>query len=822
MIVVGGVPSCRKLPWRVTSSAVCAEVSQFSSIRSFSSVSAPVGAGIRGQFLVEKINRACKQDVKSLPSVSHQLLKAMPAMDIETVVFSLNRLSHSGCFRDKQFWKLAAVELSPRIKDLNNQLLGLTANSFAKASTMTPDLLKAISSRVMSEMPDMDVKNLALFVHAAKRMGSKEINPISMHLGSRVAEMSEHEASQYFSSLTHSTEMDAERLRKELAVLRFMPTVTVAQLVQAYARVSAKDECVLNRLKHSIVAQLKEFPPQSLSMVANAYAKLGLLDREFLSAIAAVATSSIKHAIGLDVSTASGIPSHSRKPTRKCNETPDHVSVTQLMNAHSKMRLFNEEFFKSAVDWMTPSRVATFSPQSIANALHAFAKFPVLYSQRAARMELRATFAVFVPEILKRLQDFSVQNLVNAVHSFSALSTREPTEIFDGIIAELLQRQSNWNKQDVANLATTLARIEWWNPLAFRALAKRVNELSAESFKTDELATTLNSFAHYVAAQRAATTTQNSLTDGGSSAVVLKAFEASQAHLSNLPAFARGSTVETALLLNAYAKVQFHEGPVIECAILDLENRAFDEQLPARLVSPVLSALARIQRYPPSTLEVRITEVSTSGNGGLLKKSTDTAGLVAILSSLGRLDVRPGRGRGLDKVSGLLLLRLASELESSPRGWNIRTLPTALHAIAVLGNSCVCGCAQCPVCCRAWRTSVSTLLGMVSQKVNLLSSETSHRQVWLAISMIFNFKCKFSIDMSRDFLHLLRALVDLTRWYRPPKLSLGEDPTTHSTRVDDVGVASVVRSIATPAANVELSAQVCGIFSISVLFSSRC
>ncbi|CAK0811861.1 unnamed protein product, partial [Prorocentrum cordatum] len=440
------------------------------------------------------------------------------------------------------------------------------------------------------------------------------------------------------------------------ASLCFLPAPAVAQLAQAFARLVVRDDEFLEGLKPLVVAQLQRFPPQSLAMVANAYARLGGYD---------------------------------------------HIAVSQLLNAHAKARVFDREFFLAAVRWMTPSRLSTYTPQSVSNSLHAIARFPALWDQREDRMQVHALFATCVTEALPRLGRFAVQNLVNMLQAFSEVGFYEPS-LFAEATHELVQRRASWKTQDAANLASALSRVEFFDASAFEAVAALTAKRAAD-FRNDELATVLNALAHHARRWQGGAGEEEQDEEELMPAMA-PAFAAAAARLTP-EALAQCSTFEVALVLNAYAKVALGDAAPVSSAVVELGARGSADPPAPVVASLALGAMGRLGLLPPPWLE-RALLAHAPPAGLPSAHGWDAVRTVGALGALAKLDAA-SPASPLRPLVEPLLRRLSAMLSDTAttsatgdgradRHWSARTVPMALSAVASL--ACGCGRPSCHLC----------------------------------------------------------------------------------------------------------------------------
>lgn len=659
------------------------------------------------------VSRACRSGRPTeLAAAAQRVLVAAPNLPVEELVFVLNRIAHAGRFQDPSFWRAAADVMTPRISELRSDVLGLAANAFSRAGVPVPQLMQVVSRRLLDDLASVPVSGQTLAlnavraaarVHNDRDASSKDLGVLEMHLAGRLTEMNSQDAALFLSEIGSGgdTVGNSHALLQKvkgngLASLAELPPPAIAQLLQAFARLEARDKEVLNGLKPLVLSQLQRFPPQSLGMVANAYARLRALDERLLKAIADSA------ACDLEAEAVCGSPTGKQPPY-------DHIAVTQLLNSHAKVSIFDKNFFERALDWMTANQLKTFNAQSLANALHAYAKFHARYSSQRDRLQLWAVFATFVPEILSRLEDFTIQNLVNTIYAFSLLGFREP-QLLAEALRSLVARRAAWKPQDVANLASAMARLEHFDAIAFSALASSVPTLVAR-FRSDELASVLNALAHYV---------RRGGPCGELSSEMQGAFEAAAHHLQQRPScLAEQPSLDVALISNAFAKVSSQgsakeslrracEGAAVASLhALDCGKRT--EALSLVVVTHVFSSSARLRRAVPSRLAhaslALLPESLGEGESWRdLRLGLDPIRTASMLSSLVQLNTR--RGDLMWPWCGALLASLATESEAavvkdlgnhtrvtahaSREGmWSDQTLLVALSAVSML--DCTCG-----------------------------------------------------------------------------------------------------------------------------------
>eukprot|EP00927_Polykrikos_kofoidii_P053577 TRINITY_DN48183_c0_g1_i1.p1 TRINITY_DN48183_c0_g1~~TRINITY_DN48183_c0_g1_i1.p1 ORF type:complete len:943 (-),score=123.89 TRINITY_DN48183_c0_g1_i1:346-3174(-) len=779
------------------------------------------GAGI---YLESNVRRACRAGRTSdIEAVAKQFLVASSTLEAEECVFILTHLAN--VHRVPRFWHQAAEQLALRLGELTGDVVGLLANVFCRARVHSPDLMRAVAARLVQDQEEVPVRSLTLVLHASQRLGNHVENApvqesITTHLSQRLPDMNSQDAALFFSSLGGPGGMPKagrsalDSVKKQgLTGLATLPIPAVAQVVQAFARFAMREEKLFESLKPIIVARLHEFPPQSIGMVANGYARLGYLDEAFLSAIA----SSVSAALRTDIecldatAAAAALDTHSTK--NKAKGVHDHASVTQLLNAHAKVSVFHSDFFTAAMDWMTPNRLAKFSPQSISNGLHSLAKFPQLTENgRGECLQIRALFATFIPEIVMRVQSFNVQNLVNTVQAFSTLQIYDQ-QLFSAVVPELVARKRDWNTQDVANLASSLSRVECFDVDAFRTLARSVPALAAR-FRLDELVTTLNALAH-------------SLRRPGSSADLLFGVQPAldPAEVPELLAFeaaaqclvpsslATGTEFEVALVLNSFAKVNLADSPVVDNAIAELENRtASGKRLTLAAVSLTLNALARLDRQPSAVLLRAFVAVGAAVRqeaASLLWKNLTAVRVVGLLNALVRLDETRGVAVLRPWVE-ILLRRLRELLEgrdvfqgaasflgetSGDRGphelrrsssfgkeaWNSRSVPIALLAVSSMHFNCALSprlatplphepslssfsCAVCTgdgrKCIEMLLERLARLLGHEGGASRSVANSVMGRQARQALLAIYHLRCSPHCGKSarREQLHFARLL----------------------------------------------------------------
>ncbi|CAJ1332628.1 unnamed protein product [Effrenium voratum] len=570
-----------------------------------------------GKYLREAVARACREkDSKAMAAAAQQFLEAGESVGLGHRVFILNRLA-SGNFRDRHFWRCAGEALAPQLPRLPGDLVGLLAHSFTAASVAPEPLVQAIALRV--------------------------------------------------SEATHQAEgqsrpSDGEAGLEGQAALQ-LPPVALAQLAQALARWN-RPELETSELQSLVIAKLEQMPPQSVGMIANAYARMGRLDRGLLALLSERASK--------------GLPA----------EEWDHVAVTQLLNAHAKAGIFEERFFKAALDWLfLPNHLASCSPQSLAVALHAFAKFQNDF-RGEERSRLQAMFALAGKEVSGRATQFSVQNLVNVVSAFSQLTMKEMS-MLRPVLQTLREQRQRWNSQDVANLICALARLSVWDAQTFVAAAEVAAELQ---FNAQEAASLLNALAHF-AKQRP------DLADAVRGAFALKV------------KLATGSDFQLALLLNSVSKVAT-EGA--EELLGEMERRG---RVPAEAVGLTFAALARLRHLPPPRLTNALLDRCE-------EQRLDLARSLGVLIALAHLEVTP-RSPVWPWCCGILD-RLPELLTARPGpSWNVKALPAALDALCML---------NCSLRDRWWRVCV-LLLPITAESVAGIRppSDAELRHCWQAL-----------------------------------------------------------------------------------------
>lgn len=656
--------------------------------------------------------------------MAKQFLAVAPTLPAKDSVFVLNRLAHDGAYRDPDFWAAAARALTPMVSDLPGDLLGLAANAFSRAEAHDPVLMGAISERLARSVEGVPCDSLALVIDAARRCQAPRrkgglADSMATRLPGQLLKMSERDAAMLLASFGEQGVGGHEVLEgiraQGLPVVTKLPPTAIAQLLQAFARLAVRDTSLLSGLKPLVIAQLHQFPPQSVSMAANAYVRLTASDAEFLSAISTSAAADLRAEEAREdeeaLSTTSTTPRARGAVTLAKGGGYDHVAVTQLLNAHAKTSVLHREFFEAAADWMTSARLATFTPQSLANALHAFAKFPALRAGHAGRRQWRAVFASFVPEVMRQLPSFSVQNAVNTLQAFSALTFREESLLRD-TVRHVLSRRTAWNSQDVANLASALAKLDFFDDAAFEAIAVALAVGNASGFRVGELAPTLNALAHYARLRV-------NVEGGRPPAGINAAFAAASLRLDR-GMLARSSNLELSIVVNAYSKVSFPNARPVSDGLSVMDERAVSEPAALASVNLVLNVLARRGQMPSASFaraaacvaEQAGKEDAHEHHGGL-----DGIRIASLLSSLVRLGVQPGSE--LWPWVPLLCQKLRSSLQgvlrtagypnggcctapavdgdsgaaigkedagAPSKAWNAQTFLTAVGALSMLGG----------------------------------------------------------------------------------------------------------------------------------------
>lgn len=652
---------------------------------------------MEGAYLLRRVERACRQNEIAVAKVADQFLLAAPTIHIEQCVFILSRLANTS-MRGK-FWHKAATLIEARVPEMSGDVLGLAANAFHRVDVRVDPLMDAIAHQAVRNLGSLPTRSLTLALHSSTPSGTDAFVACGT-LASRLPEMNDQDASLFLSGLKtapgkrsgiEGTKM-LDSLKKQSEHPEVLTPTAIAQLVQAFARLAVRDKA-LRRLEPTIIARVSEFLPQSLGMIANAYARLGQLSRELLSAIDGVASADLR----ADQQMLS-------RASPKRTSRYDHVAVSQLMNAHAKMSIFDVMFFKATMDWMTPTRLATFNPQSLSNALHSFAKFTQLYQHKKDMAELRAVFSSCVPHVLSLAPACTTQNLVNILMAFSRLRFWEPA-VFDRATEVLLLSRSKWKSQDAAVLASSLARVEFFNDSICAGLVEASLRLMAD-FRGDELSTLLNALAHFTRIPQTGEDGQEQPPSSQRVLSVLPVFEAAATRLTG--GGLRTNMFELALMVNACAKVRLSHPTFFEHALDEVGSRLEKEELTVAVLGLVLSGLARLQRLPPQRLTTAALSLvqKRGSDGGRVWHDLDVVRTVGIFHAVVKLDTLSCAESSMWPWLKLLLRRLSSSLDQGAQesDLNMHTLPTAFNSLGMLG-------------CRKVTAEVSELLWQCSEQI---------------------------------------------------------------------------------------------------------
>eukprot|EP00439_Symbiodinium_sp_Y106_P059193 s469_g8.t1 len=730
-----------------------------------------------GEYLRDAVTKACrprrdgKVDGKVVAAVAEQYLKAGDAVGIGYRVFILNRLAHAGGLRG-DFWHRAGLALAPAVAEMRGDLLGLAANAFTAAGEIPRPLAEAISRRVLAEadLADVPVDSLTLLFHSSRDLNSNAAWAVEQHLPQRLSEMNDQDAALFLSSVgvSKGPAKRPEQLKALKRSLTAAPALTgpaLAQLAQAFARLRSRDEGVLIPLRDLVMAKVRQLPPQSLGMVSNAFARMSFLEGPLLGALALAASDGLA----------------------KEAEKWDHIAVTQLLNGHAKVRCFDANFFGRALEWLSvPANLASCSPQSLAIAMNAYSKFVPDLKGAGMLTRVEVWFSKAAVQVVDGAKNYQVQNLVNVLAAFAQLGLRDLV-LLSTATKELLLRKDQWNSQDVSNLASALARLEYWDGKVFSALA------SAAPLCTElgEVASLLNSLAHFLKQPLPADI----------SAAVEPSFDAVRLSEESL---ARGDIFQMALLLNSLSKVR-PASPATATLILGLEARCHPRFVPeVPVVSLSLGAFGRLLCLPPAGLQ----EAAKRSAKAKVPHSLALPNGVGLLSALVRLDalrspMQPWFNRILESFSALLA-------SGSVAGWNARSLPTALGALCMLS-----GCASSKegaVCITHWWTVTTSLWVLAAQyfRLNPLKADSIEARQFLQALLLLNHL--FLVPGARQeryaSLPLLRALGEF------PLPRLEKSPWERDEEGPCADVAEVGECLTVAGFRLEAKADVLALFGI--------
>ncbi|CAE7236709.1 unnamed protein product [Symbiodinium sp. CCMP2592] len=620
--------------------------------------------------------------------------KAGDAVGIGYRVFILNRLAHAGGLRG-DFWHRAGLALAPAVAEMRGDLLGLAANAFTAAGEIPRPLAEAISRRVLAEadLADVPVDSLTLLFHSSRELTSTAAWAVEQHLPERLSEMNDHDAALFLSSVGVS-KGPAKRPEQLKALGRSLTTApgltgpALAQLAQAFARLRSRDEGVLLPLRDLVMAKARrgarsqQLPPQSLGMVSNAFARMSFLESR----------TSVTSEWWVKAKTPASTPPEEGgdPPGTGCSRRGcQQASRAERIRA---VRLDSHDSEGHAEGLSVPANLASCSPQSLAIAMNAYSKFVPDLKRAGMLTRVEVWFSQAAQQVVDGAKNYQVQNLVNVLAAFAQLGLRD-LALLSTATKELLLRKDQWNSQDVSNLASALARLEYWDGKIFSALgsaAKLCTELG-------EVASLLNSLAHFLKQPLPADI----------SAAVEPSFDAVRLSEESL---ARGDIFQMALLLNSLSKVR-PASPATATLIRGLEARCHPHFVPAgAVVSLSLGAFARLLCLPPWGLQ----EAAKRSAEAKAHHSLALPNGVGLLSALVRLDalrtpMRPWFNRILASFSALLA-------SSSVAGWNARSLPTALGALCMLS-----GCSSSKegdICITHW-SAVTTSLWVLANKTRI-------------------------------------------------------------------------------------------------------
>jgi len=353
--------------------------------------------------------------------------------------------------------------------------------------------------------------------------------------------------------------------------------------------------------------------------------------------------------------------------------------------------------------------------------LHALAKFPILRAGPGKKEELQAAFAIFVPEIIRKTDAFTVQNLAMIVHAFSLIDFRDP-ELLRVTLSVLLARRSTWNAQDVAVLSSSLSRMQHFCPDTFNSLAKRVPHLISR-FKVGELATVLNALAHY-ARQDQADARFNEAGQNAKEADLRRAFESAEQFVSQKD-LATSSVNELVILLNSFAKMQLAVVGPASATLAEIDVRVQHTALSVASASMVLNALSQLQRQPSAILlnSFRTHPLRSDGKGPW--NNLDIVRAVSITSALSNLDLA-SRDLPMRLWTDVLLQYLCCALRNtgpSAWTWRLSSLAAALDSVSMIW--CSCQKSSCHLCSLSWWRTIEILL---EQALQLARAPKSHTE----------------------------------------------------------------------------------------------